>query len=100
MVLHLKGHSRDNDVQPKSKMPDSWAFISPIRVLKAFLVAQLVKDLPAVRDTWVRSLSWEDPLEEVLATPSSILVWRIPLDRGAWWATVHRAAKRRTQLSN
>ena len=81
-------------------MPDSCAFISSIRVLTASLVAQLVKDLPAVRDTWVRSLSWEDPLEEVLATPSSILVWRIPLDRGAWWATVHRAAKRRTQLSN
>ena len=90
MVLHLKGHSRDNDAQPKSKMPDSSAFI---RVLKASLVAQSVKNLPAVRDTWVRSLSWEDPLEEGMATHSSILAWRIPLDRGAWRATVHRAAE-------
>ena len=42
------------------------------------LVAQLVKNLPAVQETWVRSLGWEDPLEEGMATPSSIRVWRIP----------------------
>ena len=36
----------------------------------------------------VRSLGWEDPLEEGMATNSSILAWSIPLDRGAWWATV------------
>ena len=39
-------------------------------------------------ETWVRSLGWEDPLEEGMATHSSILAWRIPMDRGAWWATV------------
>ena len=41
-------------------------------------VAQLVKNLPAVQESWVRSLSREDPLEEGMATHSSILAWRIP----------------------
>jgi len=41
-------------------------------------MAQLVKNLPAMRETGVRSLGWEDPLEEGKATPSSILAWRIP----------------------
>ena len=44
----------------------------------ASLVAQMVKNLPAVQETWVRSLCWEDPLEKGMATHSSILVWRIP----------------------
>ena len=44
---------------------------------RASLVAQLVKNLPAVRETWVRSLGWEDPLEKGMATHSSILAWRI-----------------------
>ena len=44
----------------------------------ASLVAQLVKNLPAVQETWVRSLGWEDPLEKGKATHSSILAWRIP----------------------
>ena len=47
------------------------------------LVAQMVKNLPAVWETWVRFLGWEGPLEEGMATHSSILVWRIPMDRGA-----------------
>ena len=42
------------------------------------LVAQLVKNLPAMRETWVRSLGWEDPLEKGTATHSRILAWRIP----------------------
>ena len=42
------------------------------------LLAQLVKNLPAVRQTWVRSLGWEDPLEKGKATHSGILAWRIP----------------------
>ena len=45
---------------------------------RASLVAQLVKNLPARRETWVRSLGWEDPLEKGMATRSSILAWRIP----------------------
>ena len=56
------------------------------------LVVQTVKNLPAVQ-TWVQSLGWEDPLEEGMATHSSILAWRIPMDREAWWATVHGVAK-------
>ena len=46
--------------------------------LGASLMAQTVKNLPAMWETWVRSLGWEDPLEEGMATPSSILAWRIP----------------------
>ena len=68
----------------------------PVQDSWASLVAQLVKNLPAVRETWVRSLGWEDPLEEGVATHSSILAWRIPIDRGAWRATVHGVAKSRT----
>ena len=41
-------------------------------------MAQTVKNLPAVRETWVRSLGWEDPLEKAMATHSSILDWKIP----------------------
>ena len=47
-------------------------------------MAQLVKNLPSMRETWVRSLGWEDPLEDGRATPSSILAWKIPMDRGGW----------------
>ena len=64
------------------------------------LVAQLVKNLPAMQEIWVRSLGWEDPLEEGMATHSSVLAWRTPMDRGAWQATVHGVTKSRTQLSD
>ena len=53
------------------------------------LVAQSVKNLPAVQETWVQSLGWEDPLEEDMATHSGTLAWRIPMGRGAWQAAVH-----------
>ena len=46
----------------------------------------------------VQSLGQEDPLEKGMATHSSILAWRIPMDRGAWWATVHEVTKRQTPL--
>ena len=49
----------------------------------ASLVAQMVKNLPAMREIWVQSLGWEDSLEEDMATHSSILAWRIPMDRRA-----------------
>ena len=52
----------------------------------ASLVAQLVKNLPAMQETWVRSLGWEDSLEEGVAVFSSVLAWRISMNRGAWWA--------------
>ena len=51
-------------------------------------------------ETWVTSLGLEDPLEEGVATHSSILAWRISMDRGAWRATVHRVAKSQTRLSD
>ena len=56
-------------------------------------MAQVVKNLPAMWETQVQSLGWEDPLEEGMATHSSILAWRIPMDRGPWPATVHGVAK-------
>ena len=52
--------------------------------MRAQLVAQTVKNPPPMWETWVQSLDWEDPLEEGMATQSSILTWRIPMDRGAW----------------
>ena len=63
-----------------------------------YSLAQTVKNLPAMQETWVRSLDWEDPLEEGMATHSSILAWRIPMDRGAWPATDNRVTKSQTQL--
>ena len=67
---------------------------------QASLVAQIVKKPLAMWETWVQSLSWEDPLEEGMATHSSNLAWRIPTDRGAWWAAVQGVTKSGTQLSN
>ena len=66
----------------------------------ASLVTQTVKNLPAMRETWVRSLGWDYPLEEHMATHSSILAWGIPMDRGAWWATFHGVMKSQTHLSD
>jgi len=51
---------------------------------------------PAMWETWVQSLGWEDLLEKGTATHSSILAWRIPMDRGVWWSIVHGVAKNRT----
>ena len=51
----------------------------------ASLVTQMVKNRPAMQETWVGSPGQEDPLEEGMATHSSILAWRIPMDRGDWW---------------
>ena len=63
-------------------------------------MAQTVKNPPAMRETWVRSLGWEDPLEEGMAPHSNILAWKIRMDRGAWRAAVHGVAKSWTQLSD
>ena len=49
----------------------------------------MVKNLLAMQETRVCSLGWEDPLEEGMATHSSVLPWRIPMNRGVWWAPVH-----------
>ena len=67
---------------------------------QASLVAQRAKHPPAKWETWVGPLGWEDPLEESLATPSSILACRMPMDRGAWQATVNVVTKSWTQLTD
>ena len=75
----------------------------PIRILKKVLEgyehcykkAQRVKNPPAMQETQVHSLGWEDHLEKEMPTHSSILAWRI-LWRGAWWAIVHGVAKSQT----
>ena len=71
-----------------------------LTLLWASLVAQMVKNPPALWDTWLWSLGWEDPLQEGMATHSSILAWRVPVDRGAWQATVHGVTKSWTHLSD
>ena len=52
--------------------------VTTLQSTRASLVAQLVKNLPTVWETWVQSLGWEDPLEKGMATHSSVLAWRIP----------------------
>ena len=59
-----------------------------------------VKNPPAMQETHVQFLGWEDPLEECMANHSSILAWKIPRDRGAWWTIDHGVAKGRTQLND
>ena len=67
----------------ENKSKQNYLFLGiPTSVMWASLVAQLVKNPPAMQETWVRSLGWEDALEEGMATHSSIFAWRIPMDRG------------------
>ena len=63
-------------------------------------MARTVKRLPAMQETWVRSLGGEDPLEKEMCNPLQYSCLGNPMDGGAWWATVHRVAKSRTQLSD
>ena len=79
-----------------------WTFVSKVmyllfntlsRSVRTSLMAQTVKRLPTMRETWVQSLGWEDLLEKEMATHSSIVAWRISMDREAWRATVHRVPK-------
>ena len=60
----------------------------------------MVKNVPAMQETWVWSLGWKDPLEEGMATHSSILAWRIPLDRGAWRAIQSTVEQLSTALAS
>ena len=72
--------------------------------MSGFPGGSVVKNMPTSvgderdKETQVRSLGQEDPLEEGVATHSSILVWKIPMDRGAWRATIHSEAKNQTRL--
>ena len=79
-------------------IPQLGSLITPSYRRRGFLVAQMVKDLPVMQETRVQYLGQEVPLEEGMANHSSILAQRIPMDRGAWRATVHRVSKRRTWL--
>ena len=77
-----------------------WSFVVVFGLKAAEIFVQVklnaVPHLSAVQETWVRSLGWEDPLEEGTKTSFSILAWRILMDRGAWWATVHGVTKSQT----
>ena len=64
--------------------------------MQASLVAQMVKSLPAMQETWVQSLGREVPLEKETATHSSSLAWKNPMDGGGWWATVHGVTNSQT----
>ena len=68
----------------------------PLQYSWASLVALMVTNPPAMRETWVQSLGQEDPLEEGMATHPSVLVWRIPMDRRVWWVTVHGSQRVRS----
>ena len=59
-------------------------FYGPYPFIRASLVAQLAKNLPAMQEISVRFLGWEDPLEEGMATHFCILIWRIPTDTVPW----------------
>ena len=93
-------NAEDPSLIPGVKRSPGEGIGSPLQHSWASLVVQSVKNLPAMRETWVQSLGWEDPLEEGMTTHSSILAWGIPMDRGAWQATGHGVAKSQTQLSD
>ena len=88
------------DSVPRSRSSSREGIGYPLQYSWASLVAQMIKNPPTMWEAWVRSLGWEDPLEEGMATHSSILAWRIPMDRGAWRATVHGVTKSRTWPSS
>ena len=56
-------------------------------------------NMPQMQDTWVQSPGWENPLEEGIATHSSILAWRILMDRRAWWATCSPWDRKETDMT-
>ena len=76
---------------PVSRRPRGEGIGYPLQDSWASLVVQMVKNPTRNEESLVWSLSWEHRLEEGMAIHSSILAWRIPMDRGAWWATVHGA---------
>ena len=83
-------NAKDPGLIPGSRRSTGEGISYPLQYSWAFLVAQLVKNLPAMWETWVQSLGWEHPLEKVKATHSSILAWRIP------WTIVHGVEKSQT----
>ena len=94
MTFQRIGYHLACSVNPRLQTNKSVIFFKKfiIKLPWASLVAQLVKNPLVMRETWVRSLDREDPLEKEKATHSSILTWIIP------WTTVHRVAKSQTRL--
>ena len=82
-------NAEDPSSLPRSGRSPGEGIGYPLQYSWASLVAQIVKNPPAMWETWVWSLGWEDPLEEGMATQSSILAWRTAMDRAAWRGTVH-----------
>ena len=78
MLTHFHGNCDTADIVDGFVYKMGYAFENDE---SAPLVAQMVKNPPAMWETWVQSLGWEDPLEEGMATHSGILAWRIPTDR-------------------
>ena len=70
----------------------------PLQYSWASLVAQMIKDLPAMRETWARSLGWDDPLEGGHGNPLQYSCLKNPMDRGAW--QVHGVPKSQTRLKD
>ena len=85
---------------PGSERSPEEGIVYPLQYSSASLVTQTVKNLPTVWEIWVPSLGWADRLKAGMATHSSILAWRIPMDRGAWQATVHGVTTSQTRLSD
>ena len=85
----------DPSLIPGSGRPTGEGIGYLLQYTSVSLVAQLVKNLPAMWETWVRSLGWEDPLEKGRATPCNILAWRTP-----WTVQSMGVAKSWTQLSD
>ena len=80
------------------RLRDQWPIHSLVKPM-GFPLAQMIKNPPAMQETWVRCPGLEEPLEEGMATHSSVVALRIPVDRGAWRAAVHGVAKCWTRLS-
>ena len=72
----------------------------PLPFERASLVAQTVKNLPAIQETWVPSLGQEDPLGKGMATHSSTPAWKIPEEEEGWRPTVHEVKKSGTRLND
>ena len=89
----------DSSLIPRSGRSSREGMGYPLQYSWVSPMAQMVKNLPAVQETWVRFLGWEDPLDEGKETYTNSLAWRIPMNRGAWQATVHGVAKSWTWLS-
>ena len=89
-------NARDPSLIPGSGRSPGEGIGYPLQYFWASMLAQMVKNPPTVREIWVQSLGWEGSLEEDIATHSSILAWRIPMDRGAWQATAHGVKKSQT----